>query len=770
MSTFSSGNSIAFGRRAGKQHIWIEEDEGGDYIETPSNLAPPPPVVSDEPPPPPPLVTTSLSQESGFAPFETLFDELNLVAQATYNFWEPNEEVSTTQRGVSSLEDVPRYVHLSWDTAPDIKDPDEGKKRRMSQASDPGARSEFTQLSPFGFGSRAISGPNTNGVQWTPPHLQPENFDQNVASLANGFMAPGVIGGVSSVITGSVTVKPMPSPDIIDEDEFLSKGDMFEGISYPEMLASVWRWRSPVYGYQQGLQGNISPTAEFMKNSFFNNSFTVNPPNSNNVSLQAVATAGPAISMNMAAAQSATPQAHPRPFQLLNEAGMDGTATFTSTTQNTHGVKVKLIHTNMEGLVSPERVGAATSPEHAESIIAVSQFAGNLAVYAAAGFQEQQRAINIPSFSAPEDMKPLEYIGYVIEKFEQIGGSFRLVETINIPGREYDRYIDTKVKYGVPYRYRIRSIIRWCRPIARGVMGYDKTYSTASVAGLDSVAPNLVSFFGSEWSRDWGQAMVIDTTPPNPPDELVVRPHSAEKAIEITMKLPHNPQRDISKMTLWRKLQDEWGNDLTNWVQITEPSDPKTSQGTKLPAVMNFREEQDQETGRDPLAYNRSIVNQFVEFAPVNARFIDYGVQYFGGQTRYRYVYAAMCHTRHGEKSKLSDQLSAIVNPEWAKTGEYPVKFVSCAGVDRDFDTGVFSTYPERHIRSEVVQRPGSHFSLVAQARTAKRALNNNTYVARVESLDTGQHVDIPVKVVVNNMPNRVTDVDMGVIVPNSLD
>jgi hypothetical protein len=149
-----------------------------------------------------------ISRESGPAPFETLFQDLNLQAMPVYNFWEQGEETSEHERGNQKLEDMPRYIKLSWIPAPDLPDPDEFAKRQLAGGS-PDARTTFTQLSPFGFGSRQTVGTPNNGILWTPPHLQPENFPQNARAIANGYVFAGMLESVVEVKTGSVAPPPM---------------------------------------------------------------------------------------------------------------------------------------------------------------------------------------------------------------------------------------------------------------------------------------------------------------------------------------------------------------------------------------------------------------------------------------------------------------------------------------------------------------------------------------------------------------------------------
>ena len=336
-------------------------------------------------------------------------------------------------------------------------------------------------------------------------------------------------------------------------------------------------------------------------------------------------------------------------------------------------------------------------------------------------------------------------------------------------------FSDTKVKYGAAYRYRIRGVLRWVRIHGIGPLGKDPTTADAPGATINTLTPDDASFFASEWGQEWASAMVIDTSPPPPPHQFQVRPMSRDKAIEITFCLPYNPQQDICKMTLWRKLQDELGNDVTDWVQIQE-DDAQFRQGTRHVYGAEQQHQQDDLTGTKFNMNQTDTVETFVEFAPLNARFVDTDVGYFGQDNNYRYVYAAMCHTRHGEDSTLSDQLAARLNPNWSKDGEFPLDFVSCAGVDKDFDTGIFSTYPERRLRSEVIAVPTitatekvpAMITFSGQTRLAQNPIQGSSYVARIESLDTGQRIDVPVVVNVKNMPEKNSTQDVTALVPST--
>jgi hypothetical protein len=717
----------------------------------------PPQIVVDPPPPPRKIdPKTILSQDSGMAPFETLFHDLQLQAIPYYNFWEKGEEKSEHERGSQDLTEIPRFIKLAWTAAPDLKDPEAFQKRKL-MGQDPGARDQFTKLSPFGFGSHAVVGTVNNGIAWTPPHLQPENFEQNANAIANGHVFSGILEAVVEVNTGSVSPPDEPTSSLLDEDQYLLHSEISHGIPYSEFNAALWRWKSKTYGAQQRLSNKaLSPAAGEQMQNFVAGQFGLTPQVQSVVDLRSVNSATPSISFMGFSADSDNRSINNRIFELadqLSSGYMD------QTTSEFQRVKIKMLHTNLDGLMDQERLDSMNSPQNAEAIVAISPFAGNLAVYSAAGMQSVPREITLPSFNAPATLKPSEYIGYVIEKYMQVDGSFKRVDVFYIPGRDYTEYYDCRVRYGAVYRYRIRSIFRWCRPRGVGVFGKDPTVIDAPGAGLNSLAPNDVSYFGSEWGSEWASAIVIDTVPPPPPREFQVRTDSKNRQVEITFCLPYNPQQDINKMTLWKKIKDQDGYDLTDWIQIQEVN-AEERQGTRHLFVADVVHEQDDVTGTKFSVTEREIVQNFVEFAPLNSRFVDNDVGYFGQDNSYRYVYAAMCHTRHGENSSLSDQLGARLNPHWSRDGEFPLDFVSCAGVNKDFDTGLFSTYPEHRLRSEVIFKPvittkknePGTISISGQTRLAHSPIKGSGYIARVESLDTGQHVDIPITLTVKDM------------------
>ena len=680
-----------------------------------------------------------LSMQSGIAPFETLFNNLDLQCEPFYNFWEENE---TTNEGFAQgnrdLAEIPRYNQLWWSTAPDLKDPNEAKKNAL-KTQDPDARSVFTQLSPFGFGSHEIVSSAQNGIQSLPPHLQPSGFKDNAKQLANGFVFSGILEATSEIQINDELQLDATTAGIlknlqhkVDEDAYLAEQSN-TGISVSQQNASLWQYESSLAGVGSALGGGgaeVAPSTALQHASLVSGQFGMAAPYLNaGQGLRSINPSSPAISLPFVSSVGG---------RMWDPPTYSTSATVkpAAPANQVQSAKVKLLHTSLGKMYDDAHINTIVKPHQAENMIAIVPFVDGLLAYAAAGIQQTPRDFNIPSTAIPDVVKPLEYIGYIIEKYEQVNGSYKKVDDIYIPGREYDSYNDCKVKYGTFYRYRIRAVVRWSRPKSVGVLGNDISVGESIIASA-SLTPNAVSYFGSEWSANWVYALLGDFQKPSPPDEIRVRPVSKALldsdpnksrpfgAVEIAVKMPYDPQNDINLITLWRKEMNAQGRVVSEWSAVATTS-------------------------------------------ASNQLFVDADVKYWG-EGGGKYVYAATCSTRHSEISPLSDQVAVRMNSHWKKEGEYPVEFVSCAGVDLENGTGPFSTYPPTRERTEVVfntnfnqtkgnWEPGM-VVMTGQNRIAPRTITNTHYIARIESLDNGQVIDVPVDISVVNMPEQFEDI-----------
>jgi hypothetical protein len=719
-----------------------------------------------------------LSQESGIAPFETLFHEFDLAALPHYNFWEKDEETSTHVRGAQDPDDLPRYIHLYWTKAPTVPDPNQYQKLGLAGAGDPSTYTSIAALPAFGLGSNSAVGVTAGGISFTPEYLQPSHFPQSTQIVSNGQVFAGMLEAVVSQATSTLVVPMAPSSSLVDEDQYLSDYTTWEGIPFSEFNATLWRRNSTLYGVQQMLGNlNLSPAGNLLFQGLFQGQFGISPSLNQVMNIQSVSPNAATISVFAQTAVADREQPVPRILELA-----DPLLSAPVPSDKTQSIKVKFIHTNILGMMTSSRISTVTQAHEGESIAALAPLAGNLAVYAAAGVQSQPRHIQTQTVPAPATIRALQYIGYVIEKWELIDGSYELNDIIYIPGVDFTDYVDAAIKYGSSYRYRIKTILQWCRERGLDILGVDPTTNPSPGSQINSLTPNDISYFESEWGADWAYAQVIDREPPDPPDELIVQPNSIPDPttglpyVIISFRIPYNPQRDISSMTLFRKVQDASGNDMTGWVQMQEfkqTLSDSSRQGSKGQYAKSYQHEQDDITGRKFGAATNNQVATPVIYGPVNARFEDHNVTYWGTASSYRYVYAAMTYNRHGEESVLSDQLGVRLNPNWKKAGEFPVDFVSCAGINMDLDVGLFNTYPERRLRSEIIFKadlksdtPGV-VSVEGQQRRAAKLIQGANYILRVESLDVGQHIDVPVTLTLQNLPALVNTQSLPPLVPS---
>jgi hypothetical protein len=637
-----------------------------------------------------------LSKESALSHSDTLFRDFDLQCQPFYNFWVSDEETNDEQDvGDRKLVDVPRYVRLSWKRAPDL--PGEPLKDKDGRV----RRKVFDKFTPNkSFYSR--------GVDFTPDHLQAENFQIPRLATANGFLSPGVLSAVVEIPDDDVhdvLDEILDDSDFIDEDAFLDHPDT-DGMSIFELKMNVQQANDPLI--QSSLLGSegMDNSTLAQKSDGFDGRYSIQRPAKQGDFMRLSGIdPGSGLTMNAVTAHTDSVE-DDHVIGTVRKISEPPRRKLTSSTF----AKVKFIDPGVVNISSTERLMSIRRPEHAENLLAISTFLPNLAVMSYLGPQFQDQDFKdllsrMPSFAAPAGLKPLEYVGYVIEKSQMKDGTFEVVDTIEIPDIETTEYYDSRVLYGETYRYRIKTIFRWTRE-ADSDYNQDVFVSIKN-SQTNKLFPYKSSYFHSEWSAPWQYASILDTNPPPPPDELVVRPESARKRIIVTMKYPEDSQRDILKMRLYRKLQTRGGEDLTGW---------------------------------DIVADN---------FPPKNSIYVDSDVD-FVEENGIRYVYAAQTVSRHKELSTLSEQLAARLNRNWKIFGEHPTEFVSNAGVKTSY-FGAFSVKPfaPRHVETIVPFRRFGELSeqlcsvaFAGRERLSLRPSDDRTYVIRAESLDTGEIVE----------------------------
>ena len=682
------------------------------------------------------------SQYSAPAPFETLFHDFDIQAFPYYNFWTPDELTNDKDEpGNRKFEDMPRFIKVFWTPAPNLPDPEERLAPRTA---------DIRPISPTIFSKENIR-PKVfiqKGVAFTPDHLQAIGFSKIKGIIGNGYLAPGVLETVVEMPlnnTGLETEKTFTQTDPInhiDEDTFLTHPDL-QGVAIHELQGQVLQLTNGIANMATPTPPSTSPDLaagqQAMVDGKFMISKSIRPGGFTQIT--SIQSSSPSISFMTRTAIPARKEVVDNVIELTQKIIQPENVSGIETSAQ---VKVKFVNPSIGGLIDYDKINLLAAPHQVETMVAIAPVLPHLEILSRSNMYNAKTHFNIPSLPSPKT-KPLEYIGYILEKYKrQDSGAFVKVDEIDIPVREADSYVDTKILYGEVYRYRIKAVLRWNRPTNQQISGMDPLVEqkfgshTAPSAGWKS------SYLTTEWSHTWAYGSCIDDQPPGPPDELTVRPESAKKQIVITFKLPDNPQKDILLMRLYRKKQDaDTGVDISGWEQITETDS----------------------------------VDRRIDFAPQNVIHIDKNVEFVQTsqeKNRIKYVYAAQCTSRHGEDSTLSEQIGAKLNSDYLVRGEYPVDFVSSPGVRLDY-FGNFSVSPYRVTKTDLIvqpaptkvgKSPGSG-KLVLSGRDTmgNPTMDDGEYVCRVQSLDTGEAKDIPISVSFKNIQSRMVVADYNFFV-----
>ena len=658
------------------------------------------------------------SNESAPAPFETLFNDFNLEATPYYNFWTPDETTNDKDSlGNRNLEDVPRYVELTWKVAPDLKDPDKKITPKTVSSRD---------IKPIMF-SREIERPisiKDKGIIFAPEHLQARGFQTAKGMIANGVISAGVIEAVVDLPIEGTKLhddNAFSSTYNIDEDSFLTN-DSYNGISVHELQAQVNQLNNPIASISSLDLSSVSTNLQNKKDELVDGKVIIssNLKSGGKIKISSVHPSSPTLEIEANTCVSSKKSTPDNVDKLSTDIQKNSNEQEETKPQ----IKVKFCDTSIGGLIDKKKINLMKSQEHVDTAVAIAPSLPYLEMLSRTRTINSRRLSDPPSLPSPK-LKPLEYIGYVIEKYvREQNGSFVKVDEIDIQSREIDYFIDTKVLYNKIYRYRIKALLRWTRPLNFNIEGKDVTVKESFASNAEKLAKYKSSYFSSEWGNKWSYASCVDNQPPPPPDEIVVRPESHKKRISISFKMPENVQRDISGMRLYRKIKNHMGVDVTDWQRIGSDFGPEN-------------------------------VLFFDDFSSESLPFFQ--------QTKFKFVYAATTLTKHGEESTFSDQLCARLNQDYFSKGEFPVEFVSCAGVRKQY-TGNFSVYPHAKMKCEIVKASdpikstGSKnkvsVTIGSRNSTGNSILTDSKFIVRVVSLDTGEKKDIPLTSKIVNTPD----------------
>ena len=366
-----------------------------------------------------------------------------------------------------------------------------------------------------------------------------------------------------------------------------------------------------------------------------------------------------------------------------------------------HRVRVNFIDPSIAGALDPNRINSAVDHTHLASLGAFAKLASGLEVVSE--FNQDVPLQNpVPVFPAPAESPTLMYVGYVMERYTlDPSGSMSLSRTVLIDDPGQSSFVDREVVYGGRYSYRIRTIVQWTHGPNVGFFGsssLDRSPAFDISAGSTSL---LCSFFSGEWS-DWSRVSVLDEIPPDPPDELTVTPSSQRGQIRIVWKMPNDPRGDISSVTLLRSV----------------------GQGGKFGAWETL-----------------------VSMIPANGAFVDTDVSNIES-SKLSYMYSMFSTSFHGLRSVLGERVVASLTDRSRYLGENPLVLAGPAGDDpMGHPRGPMDAHSTELIASKraVFYVRGGESSL---------PLFDRTYVVEIQSLATGERVDVSLDV-------DSTDVDL---------
>lgn len=509
------------------------------------------------------------SMKSTLAHHSTLFKNFNLQAVSTYNYYLEGENDEPTSDQSGSLSSLPRYVTLSWQTAP----------------------SEPIKVQPKGLKKSDEK-----------PHPPAATIDVAVGALANGYISPGVISAL--IIDPPHTEESTKTK--LDEDSFL-----------------------------------------FSKSS------------------------GESAADNIGVASS--------PYSIKTVAIKD------------KATAVNFIDPSIAGAFEKTRIDVSTDRLHLTVIGSLAKVMGSLEVLSE--FNQDVPIQNPPpDFAGAQDSPSVMYVGYIIERYDMSpNGSMSLGRTTIIDNVKTSEFVDRQVAYGNKYSYRIRSIVQWTRSSDvdfNGISTIDRQTAFTSL-----ILPPLASFYAGDWTN-WTTTEVVDTVPPEPPDELIVRPVSWKGEIRISWKVGYDPQLDLTSYKLVRSVCNS--GKTSDWVEI----------GT---------------------------------FVVANGSYIDRDVQpYESGNVSY--IYAMYSTSYHGVDSLLSEQVEAKLSDISSKS-ELPVSQIAIKGADRF----TYSSGKKQKLSTEI--KANSRIKFYCRSASSGHPLRDSTYLVEIRSLSTGERAIVTLNV-----------------------
>lgn len=352
--------------------------------------------------------------------------------------------------------------------------------------------------------------------------------------------------------------------------------------------------------------------------------------------------------------------------------------------------RANFVDPSINNVLSDNRIKSSNEVHHISSMVNLSKLLPSLEVLSELN-QDADHIHSVQTFPAPQHFSTITYIGYVIERYEIASdGLMSLSKTIDIDDISVGSIVDRDVLFGKNYVYRIKTIVQWAHSSDSGFFGKTK-FDILPIFNTSKTSNKVASFYSGDWS-DFVKCTITDDKLPDEIDEIYIRPISSKKMINICWKMPADYQKDLKSIVLLKATSNN--GKISDWKKVAE-------------------------------------------FDIGNGMYNDEDVSFYES-ANISYIYALYSTSVHDEISKLSDQFEVRLTNRYKYMGEYDIKRV----VPKGAAVYTHASYRQGHIKNVVANN-----SITFYCRTGKNMppFFNNDYVAEIQSLSTGETIDVKI-------------------------
>jgi hypothetical protein len=246
-------------------------------------------------------------------------------------------------------------------------------------------------------------------------------------------------------------------------------------------------------------------------------------------------------------------------------------------------------------------------------------------------------------------------VGYIIEKRESTyENEITIHDNIHIESPDIRTYLDTNIRYGSQYQYKIRSV-HTSGFTSTGTAAYDEDITRYSI---------LVVSKGSESI----QVTAKEFDPPEPPENLQFRFYSGFDSLRIGWDYPHIRTKDVKRVQIYRRSSILHAFELLREYDFDDSDRKEYSPASGNESNITIIEKTWIDANADGIANEED--EMYVRIAPG----FYYDVEFNESSN---YIYALATIDAHGLTSTYSDQFVVSYDN---LTNKVKTKYISSAG------------------------------------------------------------------------------------------